>query len=57
MGVTETKVKLRVSTHLEFKIQAGIFIVQALKFDFKRKDVVWEESLKSKDFEKFSSAV
>lgn len=57
MGIIETTVKLRISTHLEFKIQAGIFLVQALKFDFKRKDIVREESLKSKDFEKFSSAV
>lgn len=37
MAVIDTKVKLSVSTHFEFKIQAGVFRVQTLKFDFKPK--------------------
>lgn len=31
--------------------------MQTLKFDFKPKKVVWEESLKLKGFEKFGSLV
>lgn len=57
MAVIDTQVKLWVSTHFEFKIQAGIFRAQTLKFDFKPKNVVWEESLKSKDIDKSSSQV
>lgn len=37
MEVIDTKVKVRVSTLFEFKIQAGIFRVQTLKFDSKPK--------------------
>lgn len=57
MAVIDIKVKLRVSTHFEFKIQAGVFRVQTLKFDFKPKSVLWEESLKLKGIDKFSSQV
>lgn len=51
MAVIDAKVKLRVSTHFEFKIHARIFRVQTLKFHFKPKSVVWEESLKLKGTE------
>lgn len=57
MAVIDTKVKLQVSTRFEFKIQAGIFRVQTLKFDFKPKSFPWEESLKLKGIDKFSSQV
>lgn len=57
MAVIDTKVKLQVSTHFKFKIQAGVFRVQTLKFDLKPKNILWEESLKLKGIDKFSSQV
>lgn len=55
MAAIDRKVKLRVSTHFEFKIQPGVFRVQTLKFDFKPKTLFGKKVLKLKGIDKFSS--